>query len=109
MKQLSGEPFGFFLKVFIYVNCMHYNCMQNNESHYNIYIFATQKRAGEMAQRLRACTVVAKDLDSVPKIHTWQLPTTCNSSFKGSTGLYRHLHGHGAHIDKQALTHAHNF
>lgn len=68
----------------------------------------TETGAGGTVQRLRACIALVEDQDSVSNFHTWQLSTSCNSSPGRSTGLYRHPHIHGAHTDKQPLTHAYN-
>lgn len=51
--------------------------------------------AREMSQGLRAEAVLPEDLGSIPT-PTWQLPTICNSSSRGSdssSGLHRHHTG----------------
>jgi hypothetical protein len=67
--------------------------------------------SGEMALWLRALTVLAEDLGSVPGPLIWHLKTTCNSSSRGPepySGFCGHLHLHSCiYAHTHACTHAH--
>lgn len=65
---------------------------------------------GEVAERLRTCTVLGEDLGSVPSTHVGQLPTACSSSsrrlgalFWPPLALYPHLYIHSLQNEINAL------
>lgn len=54
----------------------------------NCGIFSQEFPETDVGQRQRAPAALQEDLGSVPRTHTRQLTTACESSFRDSDGLF---------------------